>query len=257
MSPRTSYSSRSEYPIRFPGDFASPSHGSQPGPKSSRKSTKRPWREQPGDVGICSFSGDGENSAATSPGAGPGGESSVSFCFCSTAGPRAQFLKERAISFSSGFSGPWDDSVRHPASSLSPTTHFATSQESTIRGQHSSPRTSGQSRLGPREFGEDVSERTAFCTIHPYSRWLHHHWYVDCTVGATCTASGGVDYAAQPVSLAHAHNLTRLRDSVRQATSQVQRRSRDVGGSPEHPCLARGDYCPPGKGCCSKNTSLI
>ncbi len=56
-------------------------------------------------------------------------------------------------------------------------------------------------------------------------------------------------HAAQPVSLAHAHNSTRLRDSVRQATSQVQRRSRDVGGSPEHPCLARGDCCPPGKGC--------
>ncbi len=55
-------------------------------------------------------------------------------------------------------------------------------------------------------------------------------------------------HAAQPVSLAHAHNSTRLRDSVRQATSQVQRRSRDVGGSPEHPCLARGDCYPPGKG---------
>ncbi len=53
-------------------------------------------------------------------------------------------------------------------------------------------------------------------------------------------------HAAQPVSLAHAHNSTRLRDSVRQATSQVQRRSRDVGGSPERPCLARGDCCPPG-----------
>ncbi len=39
------------------------------------------------------------------------------------------------------------------------------------------------------------------------------------------------------------------RVSVRQATSQVQRRSRDVGGSPERPCLARGDCCPPGKGC--------
>ncbi len=39
-------------------------------------------------------------------------------------------------------------------------------------------------------------------------------------------------------SLAHVHNSTRLRDSVCQATSQVQRRSRDVGGSPERPCLA-------------------
>ncbi len=27
MSPRTSYSSRSEHPVRFPDDFASPSHG--------------------------------------------------------------------------------------------------------------------------------------------------------------------------------------------------------------------------------------
>ncbi len=51
---------------------------SQPGPKSSRKSTKQPWRGQPKDVGICSFSGDGENSAAPSPGGGPGGESFVS-----------------------------------------------------------------------------------------------------------------------------------------------------------------------------------
>ncbi len=77
----------------------------------------------------------------------------------------------------------------------------------------------------------------------------NHHRYVDCAVGATCTASRGMAHAAQPVSLAHAHNSTRLRDSVRQATSQVQRRSRDVGGSPERPCLARGDCCPPGKGC--------
>ncbi len=166
--------------------------------------------------------------------------------------PRASgthLLKERAKSFSSGFSGPWDDSVRRPASSLSPTTHFASSQESTVRGRHSSPRTSGQSRSGPREFGEDASERSAFCAIHPYSLSLHLHRYVDCAVGAACTAFGGVAHAAQPVSLAHAHNSTRLRDSVRQATSQVQRRSRDDGGSPERPCLARGDCCPPGKGC--------
>ncbi len=118
-----------------------------------------------------------------------------------------------------------------------------------VRGRHSSTRTSGQSRSGPREFGEDASERTAFCAIHPYSLSLHHHRYVDCAVGAACTASGGVAHAAQPVSLAHAHNSTRLRDSVHQATSQVQRHSRDVGGSPERPCLARGDCCPPGKGC--------
>ncbi len=178
-----------------------------------------------------------------------GRKENLLFRFVSVPASGTHLLKERAISFSSGFSGPWDDSVRRPASSLSPTTHFASSQESTVRGRHSSPRTSGQSRSGPREFGEDASERTAFCAIHPYSLSLHHHRYVDCAVGAACTASGGVAHAAQPVSLAHAHNSTRPRDSVRQATSQVQRRSRDVGGSPERPCLARGDCCPPGKGC--------
>ncbi len=72
-------------------------------------------------------------------------------------------------------------------------------QESTVRGRCTSPRTSVQSRLGPREFGEDASERTAFCNIHPYSLSLHHHRYVDCAVGAACTASGGVNHAAQPV----------------------------------------------------------
>ncbi len=112
-----------------------------------------------------------------------------------------------------------------------------------------SPHTSGQSRLGPREFGEDVSEHAAFCTIQPYSPSLHHHRYVDCAVGVACTASGGVAHAAQAVSLAHVHNSTRLSDSVRQATSQVQRCSRDFGGSPEHPCLAWEDCCSPGKRC--------
>ncbi len=158
-------------------------------------------------------------------------------------------FKERAISFSSGFSGPWVDSVRRIASSLSPATHFASGQESAVRGCSASPRTSSQSPLGPREFRMDAAERATFCTIQLYSPSLHHRRYVDCTVGATCTASGSVACAVQPVSLAHAHNSTRLRDSVRQATSQVQRRSQDLGGSSERSCLARGDCCPPGKGC--------
>ncbi len=59
-----------------------------------------------------------------------------------------------------------------------------------VRGRHSSPRTSGQSRLGPREFGEDASELNAFCTIHPYSLSLHHHRYVNCVwrCGSHCPA---------------------------------------------------------------------
>ncbi len=70
---------------------------------------------------FCSFPGDDEDSVAPSSGGGPGRESFVSFCFCSTAGsgrpvcfPRVlplpavggtRLLKERAISFSSRFSG--------------------------------------------------------------------------------------------------------------------------------------------------------
>ncbi len=162
-------------------------------------------------------------------------------------GPAVPSLSSKNNSLSSEFSGPRVDSVRRIASSLSPATHFASGQESAVRGRSTSPRTSSQSLQGLREFCEDESERRAFCTIQPYSHSLHHCGYVDCAVGATCTASGGVACAAQPVSLAHAHNSTRLRDSVRQATSQVQRRSRDCGGSSECSCLARGDCCPPGK----------
>ncbi len=239
-------------PARRASRRSATSPASHPGPKSSRKSMKRPWRGQPGDVGVCSFSGDDEDSVAPSPGGGPGGESYVPVYFCPAAGPRVSgthIFKERAISFSSGFSGPRVDSVRRIASSLSPATHFASGQESVVPGCSASPRTSSQSRLGPRDFHMDAAERAAFCTIQLYSPSLHHRRYVDCTVGATCTASGSVACAAQPVSLAHAHNSTRLRDSFRQATSQVQRRSRDFDGSSERSCLARGDCCPPGKGC--------
>ncbi len=183
-----------------------------------------------------------ENSADPSPGGGPGGESSVSFCFCSAAGPRASgthLLKERANSFSIRVLRVHGTTV---CVALPP--HFCPRPILPVAkrvrfGDDIPPHAPLASPVrDPREFGEDASERTAFCAIHPYSLSLHHHRYVDCAVGAACTASGGVAHAAQPVSLAHSHNSTRLRDSVRQATSQVQRRSRDVGGSPERPCLA-------------------
>ncbi len=147
-------------------------------------------------------------------------------------------LKERAISFSSRFSGPWDDSVRRPASSLLPTTHFASSQQSTVRGRYSSPRTSGQSRLGPREFGEDASERTAFCTIHSYSLSLHHHMYVDCAVGAACTASGAG-------SCAQFDSATRFSSPGDLPSSTAFSRRRWQSGT----SLSCARSCPPGKGC--------
>ncbi len=113
--------------------------------------------------------------------------------------PRASgthLLKERAISFSSGFSGPWDDSVRRPASSLSPTTHFASSQESTVRGRHSSPRTSGQSRSGPREFGEDASE-----LFQPLLHRTQERWWPSANPGSASLEPG---FAQAPVQDADA-----------------------------------------------------
>ncbi len=61
-------------------------------PISSREAIKQPWHGQPGDVGSCSISGDGEDSAAPSPEGGLGENHS----FCSAAGSRAHIVKERA-----------------------------------------------------------------------------------------------------------------------------------------------------------------
>ncbi len=152
-------------------------------PISSKEAIKRPCHRQPGDVGSCSISGDGEDSATPSPEGGQGQNHLILFPHC----------QRKSNSLSSEFSGLQADSVQRTASSLSPATHLASGQES---------------------------------------------------ARATGTVSGGVACAAQPISLAHAHNSTRLRDSVRQVTSQVQRRSRDCGGSS---CLAQGDCYPPGK----------
>ncbi len=189
--------------------------------------------------------------ARTAPLLPPEGGQGENHSFCSAAGSRASgthIVKERAIPFPPSFQprGLTVCNALPPHSRPRPILPVA---KRVRLGDGRPPHAplASQSLQGLREFCEDESERRAFCTIQPYSHSLHHCGYVDCAVGATCTASGGVACAAQPVSLAHAHNSTRLRDSVRQATSQVQRRSRDCGGSSECSCLARGDCCPPGK----------
>ncbi len=110
------------------------------------------------------------------------------------------------------------------------------------------PRTSGQSRSGPREFGRGCpSNAHAFLCHPPYS--------LRCTSTGTsieplerCTASGGVAHAAQPVSLAHAHNstsATRFSSPRRPPSSTAFSRRR---WQSERPCLCcRGDCCPPAK----------
>ncbi len=153
---------------------------------------------------------------------GPGGESSVSFCFCS--GPAGTHPSQRKRKFLFlGFSGPWDDSVRRPASHFCPRPHFASSQESTVRGDipphaplASPVRDPGSSVRMPQNAPPSVPST-------PYSLFAAPPQVnVVVPLEPLAPASGGVAHAAQPVSLAHAHNSTRLRDSVHQADLQVQ-----------------------------------
>ncbi len=74
-----------------------------PARPGGKRKCKRPWDGRPRDGGNCS-SGDGDRTTP-SPGGGPGGESFVSFCFCSDAGPAAsgtQNFNKGAVSSVSG-----------------------------------------------------------------------------------------------------------------------------------------------------------
>ncbi len=149
-------------------------------------------------------------------------------CFCSTASGN-HFFNKRALSLSSGLSGSWVDSERCAASSLSPTIPpIASGQEIAVWGRIASPRVSGQSLQGQREFCCDEPEHAAFWAIQHDSPLLHLCGYVDCPFGATRTEFRGMAWAAQPVPLAHSDSSSRLRDSVCQATAQVQQRPQDL-----------------------------
>ncbi len=65
---------------------------------------------------------------------------------------------------------------------------------------------------------------------------------------STCTVSGGLANAPQAVSLAHENHQTRLRDSVRPASSQVQGRSVHLCVQQRYPSLACRSRGPAGEG---------
>ncbi len=74
-----------------------------PARPGGKRKCKRPWDGRPRDGENCS-SGDGDRTTP-SPGGGPGGESFVSFCFCSAVGPAAsgtQNFNKGAVSSVSG-----------------------------------------------------------------------------------------------------------------------------------------------------------
>ncbi len=111
------------------------------------------------------------------------------------------------------------------------------------------------SATGPRAPGEcctthsdPTSRRSAFRVGPLGSTALPHRGYVYVSPGPACTAPGGLARAPQAVSLAPEDHQTRLRDSVRPASSQVQGQSVHLSVEPGCPCLACRSRGPTGEG---------
>ncbi len=149
---------------------------SAPAKPVKRQGRRRPWDGRPGAFGSCS-SGDGDRTTP-SPGGGPGGESFVSFLFCSATDPRVSAFRVRSL-----------------------------------------------------------------CSIS-----LPHRGYVSDSPGPACTVPGGLARAPQAVSLAPEDYQTRLRDSVRPASPQVQGHSVHLSVEQGCPCLACRSRGPTGEG---------
>ncbi len=116
---------------------------------------------QPGDVGLCSFSVDDENSAAPSSGGGPGGESYVSLFLLPT------FSKKEQFTFP-------------PGSQV----HWTTVCDALLPHSRPQPILPAAKRVWFRD-----TVRAIFCTIQPYSPSLQHQRYVDWEVGRRLEAS--------------------------------------------------------------------
>ncbi len=86
-----------------------------------------------------------------------------------------------------------------------------------------------------------------FCSVPPLAPGPHRG-YVYVSPGPACTAPGGLARAPQAVSLAPEDHQTRLRDSVRPASSQVQGQSVHLSVEPGCPCLACRSRGPTGEG---------
>ncbi len=156
------------------------------------------------------------------------GESFVSFLFCSATDPRVsgtQNFNKRAVSFSSGSQEGEDGSVRDLVSTLPSPSLFASGQQGPVRGRDAFSRIPCPT-MEPGQchttHSDPTSRRTAFRVGPLCSISLPHRGYVSDSPGPACTVPGGLARAPQAVSLAPEDYQTRLRDSVRPASPQVQ-----------------------------------
>ncbi len=95
---------------------------------------------------------------------------------------------------------------------------------------------------------DPTSRRTAFRVGPLCSISLPHRGYVSDSPGPACTVPGGLARAPQAVSLASEDYQTRLRDSVRPASPQVQGHSVHLSVEQGCPCLACRSRGPTGEG---------
>ncbi len=202
---------------------------------------RRPWDGRPGASGSCS-SGDGD-STTPSPGGGPGGE----FLFCSATGPRAVESSFLFLRVPRGRGWQCARPRLHiPIPSL-----FASGQQGPVRGRDAFSRAPCPA-VEPGEccttHSDPTSRRSAFRVGPLGSTALPHRGYVYVSPGPACTAPGGLARAPQAVSLAPEDHQTRLRDSVRPASSQVQGQSVHLSVEPGCPCLACRSRGPTGEG---------
>ncbi len=256
-----------------------------PAKPGGKRRCKRPWDGRPGDGGDCSV-GDGD-CATPSPGGGPGGESFVSFCFCSAAGPAAsgtQNINKRAVSSISGSqeeeSGEPCITSSLPSSSLARQQVVAQEHPScpfVEPGKGGSTPVPASSRHTPGCHKPQAGflcflpheEESGECyTTHPDPAPCHHRpgrhrprggslcstmlplrGYVGGPVGSAGTVSRSLVSAPRSVSVAPADHQTRLRDSVRPASPQVQGCPLHFSESCRCPCPVCGNRSPAGEGC--------
>ncbi len=201
---------------------------------------RRSWDGRTRDTGSCS-SGDGES--APSPRWRAGWKILFSLFglfrhWLSLASGTQTF---RAVSYVSSSQGGEDGSARNTVSTPSSPSSFASGQQGPVRGRDAFSRAPcpavepGKCRT---VHSDPTSGRVAFLVGSLCSTSLPHRGYVCGSPGPTCTVSGGLASAPQAVSLASENHQTRLRDSVRPASSQVQGRSVHLCVEQRCSCLA-------------------
>ncbi len=148
------------------------------------------------------------------------------FPFCSVPPlTQAQNFNKRAVSFSSGSQKGEDGSVRDLVFTLPSPSLFASGQQGPVQGRDAFSRIPCPT-MEPGQchttHSDPTSRRTAFRVGPLCSISLPHRGYVSNSPGPACTVPGGLARASQAVSLAPEDYQTRLRDSVRPASPQVQ-----------------------------------